>query len=349
MFRHTIKPSTEHMKARTRSSHSAIFLAMMLVLLASTFLLSLKSGAVSLDWGRFLQVLSGLPESSALDRSIVWQIRLPRLLLAVATGGALAVGGVVMQAMFRNPLAEPGLMGVSAGAALGAVAGMLAGWLLSWQVGLVAFLGAGLAMVVSYLFGRRVRGAASLLLAGVAVNALCMSMVSLLLSWSSDPVLRNFVFWTMGSLSSAGWNIAIWLAPWSVLMSLVVWMQWRSLNALLLGEREAHHLGFHVSRLRGRLLLSVALLVGPVVAFTGGIAFVGLLVPHMIRMWTGASHKGLLLLAWLGGGWVLLMADWIARTAIQPAELPVGVVTSLVGAPFFLWLLRRNVSINPQA
>ncbi len=253
-----------------------------------------------------------------------------------------------MQAMFRNPLAEPGLMGVSAGAALGAVSGMLAGLVFSWQVGFVAFFGAGLAMVVSYAFGRRFQGVASLLLAGVAVNAFCMSMVSLLLSWSADPVLRNFVFWTMGSLSSAGWVVAAWLVPWTMLMSVLVWVQWRSLNALLLGEREAHHLGFHVSKLRGKLLLSVALLVGPAVAFSGGIAFVGLLVPHMVRMWVGASHRALLVLAWLGGGWMLLMADWIARTVIQPAEIPVGVITSLVGAPFFLWLLRRNASVNPQ-
>lgn len=336
------------MTVRSRFSQPDKLLTILLVALSLTFLFSLKSGAVPLDWDVFFQVLFGSSEASALDRSVVWQIRMPRLLLAVAAGGALAVGGVVMQALFRNPLAEPGLMGVSAGAALGAVAGMLAGWLLAWQVGLIAFLGAGLAMMVSYLFGRRVHGAASLLLAGVAVNALCMSIVSFLLSWSSDPVLRNFVFWTMGSLSSAGWRIAGWLLPWSVLMSVLVWMQWRSLNALLLGEREAHHLGFHVSRLRGRLLLSVALLVGPVVAFTGGIAFVGLLVPHMIRMWSGASHRPLLLLAWFGGGWMLLVADWVARTMIQPAEMPVGVVTSLVGAPFFLWLLRRNASINPQ-
>ena len=320
----------------------------MLAVLCLTLLLSLKSGAVSFDWSTFFQVLSGSAETSALDKSVVWQIRLPRLLLAVATGGALAVGGVVMQAMFRNPLAEPGLMGVSAGAALGAVAGMLAGWLLSWQVGLVAFLGAGLAMMVAYLFGRRVQqGTASLLLAGVAVNALCMSMVSFLLSWSSDPVLRSFAFWTMGSLSSVGWSTAVWLVPWSIVMSVLVWVQWRSLNALLLGEREAHHLGFHVKRLRDRLLLSIALLVGPIVAFTGGSAFVGLLVPHIIRMFAGASHRTLLLLAWVGGGWMLLVADWIARIVIQPAELPVGVITSLVGAPFFLWLLRRNASVNP--
>lgn len=337
------------MTLRVRNTRSGAWLATMLILLCFTFFLSLKSGAVPIDWRTFFQVLSGSGASTALENSVVWQIRMPRLMMALATGGALAVGGVVMQAMFRNPLAEPGLMGVSAGAALGAVSGMLAGLMFSWQVGFVACLGAGLAMMVSYGFGRRFHGAASLLLAGVAVNALCMSVVSFLLSWSADPVLRNFVFWTMGSLSNAGWRVAIWLVPWSMLMSLVVWFQWRALNALLLGEREAHHLGFDVAKLRARLLLSVALLVGPVVAFTGGIAFVGLLVPHMVRMWVGASHRLLLLLSWLGGGWMLLVADWIARTVIQPAELPVGVITSLVGAPFFLWLLRRNASINPQA
>lgn len=337
------------MTLHVRSTPTATWLIALLALLCGTFLLSLKSGAFPIDWSTFFQVLSGSGDPSAMEKSVLWQIRMPRLLMALATGGALAVGGVVMQAMFRNPLAEPGLMGVSAGAALGAVSGMLTGLVFSWQVGFVAFIGAGLAMMVSYVFGRRFQGAASLLLAGVAVNALCMSLVSFLLSWSADPVLRNFVFWTMGSLSSAGWGVTAWLVPWSILMSMLVWMQWRSLNALLLGEREAHHLGFHVARLRGRLLLSVALLVGPVVAFTGGIAFVGLLVPHMVRMCTGASHRALLLLAWLGGGWMLLIADWIARTVIQPAELPVGVITSLVGAPFFLWLLRRNASVNSQA
>lgn len=337
------------MTLRARSTQPATWVAAALALLSLTFFLSLKSGAVPMDWSVFFQVLASSDAPSALEKSVVWQIRMPRLLMALATGGALAVGGVVMQAMFRNPLAEPGLMGVSAGAALGAVSGMLAGLVFSWQVGFIAFVGAGLAMLVSYVFGRRFQGAASLLLAGVAVNALCMSMVSFLLTWSADPVLRGFVFWTMGSMASASWNVAAWLVPWSMLMSMLVWVQWRSLNALLLGEREAHHLGFHVAKLRGRLLLSVALLVGPVVAFTGGIAFVGLLVPHMVRMCSGASHRVLLLLAWLGGGWMLLVADWIARTAIQPAELPVGVITSLVGAPFFLWLLRRHASVNPQA
>jgi len=337
------------MMPRAHSNRLAMWLAMALALLGFSFLLALKSGAIPMDWSLFVQVLIGSDAPSALEKSVVWQIRMPRLLTAMATGGALAVGGVVMQAMFRNPLAEPGLMGVSAGAALGAVTGMLAGLVFSWQVGFVAFIGAALAMLVSYGFGRRFQGAASLLLAGVAVNALCMSMVSFLLVWSADPVLRGFVFWTMGSMASASWNVAAWLVPWSMLMSMLVWVQWRSLNALLLGEREAHHLGFHVAKLRGRLLLSVALLVGPVVAFTGGIAFVGLLVPHMVRMCSGASHRALLPLAWLGGGWMLLLADWIARTAIQPAELPVGVITSLVGAPFFLWLLRRNASVNPQA
>ena len=337
------------MTLRARPNQSLTWLATILTLLCFTFFLSLKSGAVPMDWSIFFQVLYGSEAPTALEKSVVWQIRMPRLLMALATGGALAVGGVVMQAMFRNPLAEPGLMGVSSGAALGAVSGMLAGLVFSWQVGVVAFLGAGLAMMVSYAFGQRFQGAASLLLAGVAVNAFCMSMMSFLLSWSGDPVLRSFVFWSMGSLSSAGWSVAAWLVPWSMLMSVFVWVQWRSLNALLLGEREAHHLGFHIAKLRGRLLLSVALLVGPVVAFTGGIAFVGLLVPHMARMWAGASHRVLVLLAWIGGGWMLLAADWIARTAIQPAELPVGVVTSLVGAPFFLWLLRRSASVNPQA
>ncbi len=332
---------------QVRPSHPAMLLTLAAVTLICTFFLALKSGAVVLDWPVFFNVLTGTGEPSALERSVVLQIRLPRLILAVVTGGALAVGGVVMQAMFRNPLAEPGLMGVSAGAALGAVAGLFAGIVVSWQIGLAAFVGAGAAMMTAYMLGHRFQGAASLLLAGVAINALCMSLVSFFLTWSSDPVLRSFVFWTMGSMSNVGWEVVAWLAPWTLLMSVVACLQWRALNALLLGEREAHHIGFNVGRMRGRLMLSLALLVGPVVAFTGGIAFVGLLVPHMIRLWVGSSHRLLLGLAWLGGAWMLLAADWIARTAIEPVELPVGVVTSLVGAPFFLWLLRQRASVNP--
>lgn len=332
--------------------HSSIPARRFALLLATACLLvvidliALKSGAVAVSWREFFSLLFQSADADAFQRSIVFQLRMPRLVFAMIVGAALAVSGTAMQALFRNPLAEPGLIGLSAGAALGAVLVLMLGFGSLIITGLAGFLGALLATLIAYILGRKYPGAAGLLLAGIAINASAMSLVSLMITFASDAQLRSFVFWSMGSLTRANWTSVMLLLPWTVFWSTIICLRWRVLNALLLGEREAHHLGFDLKRTRKTMILSVAMLVGPLVAVTGGVAFVGLIVPHMLRMRVGADHRLLLPLSCLVGAITLVLADWLARVVIVPAELPVGVITSLVGGPFFLWLLTRNPRVS---
>ncbi len=179
-------------------------------------------------------------------------------------------------------------------------------------------------------------------MAGIAINATTMSVVSLVTTFISESQFRSFGFWSLGSLTRASWDQVGWLLPWTVICSILLLRQWRVLNALLLGEREAHHLGFDIAKVRRTLILLIALLVGPLVAATGGIAFIGLVIPHILRSWVGAGHRVLLPLGWVVGAIALVLADWLARMVVMPAEIPVGVITSLVGGPFFIALLLRH-------
>ncbi len=318
-----------------------VLLSLAALLLAVVALLALKSGAISVSWREFLSILFQPAEADAFQRSVVFQLRMPRIVFAMIVGSALAVSGTAMQALFRNPLAEPGLIGLSAGAALGAVLALMLGLGSLFMTGLAGFLGALVATLVAYVLGKKYSGMTGLLLAGIAINACAMSLVSLMITFASDAQLRSFAFWSMGSLTRASWTGVILLLPWTILWMYVICRQWRVLNALLLGEREAHHLGFDLVRVRRIMILAIAMLVGPLVAVTGGVAFVGLVVPHILRMRVGADHRLLLPLSCLVGAMTLLLADWLARVIVLPGELPVGVVTSLIGGPFFMWLLTR--------
>jgi iron complex transport system permease protein len=317
----------------------------MLILFCLT-LLSLRAGAVDVSWSDFFALISGREAGDPILQTVLFELRLPRVLFAIIVGGALALSGAVMQALFRNPLAEPTLIGISSGASLGAVTALLFGFGSVLATGLAGFTGAMGATFAAYLVGRRMPGVAGLLLAGIAINAFALSVVSLLISFTSDTQFRSFAFWSLGSLTRASWSSLVWLLPWSVLLSLLLVLRWRVLNALLLGEREAQHLGFDLKRVRLELIFGICLLVGPLVAVTGGIAFIGLVMPHVVRLWLGADHRLLLPMSWMSGAAALLLADGLARLVVMPAELPVGVITSLVGGPFFLWLLlsRRNNS-----
>lgn len=303
---------------------------------------ALQAGALPISPRRLVSLIFWLDGSDTLERSVLLQLRLPRILFAIATGGALAVSGVCMQAMFRNPLAEPGLIGVSSGAVLGVMISLLLGMTSFFLMGLLGVLGALAASFAAYVLSKRYPGVGGLLLAGIAINAFALSLVSLATTFASESQFRTFSFWSMGSLSRVGWLSVGWLVPWTLLWSWWLCRHWRVLNAMLLGEREAHHLGFDLHRLRKRMVVAMALLVGPLVSVTGGIGFVGLVVPHLIRMVLGADHRFLLGLSWFGGALALLLADTLARMVVLPAELPVGVVTSLIGGPFFLWLLARQ-------
>lgn len=321
----------------SRSARLIVALISLMVVL----LFALKGGAVALTWADYFSLLTRPFASDELQRMVVFQLRLPRILFAALVGGALALSGTAMQALFRNPLAEPGLVGLSAGAAFGTVLALSAGLSGLIWIGLAGFAGGLVAMMIAYALGRRFQGLAGMLLAGVAINACAMSVVSLLITYASDAQLRSYSFWSLGSLTRANWSVVGLLLPWTLLWSCVICFHWRVLNALLIGEREAHHLGFDLTRIRGIMMVSIALLVGPLIAVTGGIAFVGLVVPHLLRMRFGSDHRLLLPMSALVGAIVLVLADWLSRVVVLPAELPVGVVTSLFGGPFFLWLLMR--------
>ena len=322
-------------------------LGLLTAALALAVLAATASGAVAIPLRELPSLLWGAPTAdNALWRNVLIDIRLPRVLFAVVTGAGLAISGAAMQALFRNPLAEPGLIGISAGGALGAVAAIVLTSGGFWITAPSAFAGSLLATLCAYAVGRRVPGVAGLLLAGVAITAMSFSLIGLFTFVATDAQLRDLTFWNMGSLGGANWKILAFLGPWVLLMSAWLISQWRVMNALLLGDREAQHLGYSLARVRARLVLASALIVGPLVAATGTVVFVGLVVPHLVRMTLGANHRWLLPATVIAGGLALVLADWAARTVVVPAELPIGLVTGLVGGPFFLWLLARGRRIG---
>jgi iron complex transport system permease protein len=312
----------------------------------------MAAGALSLPlWDSLLTVIDialGSKRSAlaAYEQAVILELRLPRTLLAVLVGSMLAQCGTAMQGLFRNPLADPGIVGVSSGAAVGAVLAIYfspaaATW---WTVPLTSFAaGFGCSLLI-YRLARASLGTSVLvlLLAGIAISALAGSLIGLISYVADDSRLRDLTLWQMGSLAAAD-STRVWLAL-AVAVVIAVRFQQRAaaLNALLLGEAEARHLGIHVEHLKRELIVLVALGVGLAVACAGVIGFIGLIVPHMVRTLNGPDHRSLLPLAGLGGALLLLLADIISRLVIEPAELPVGLVTALLGAPFFIVLLLQQ-------
>jgi len=297
--------------------------------------------------------LAPLPAEYRRDAVVLGVIRGPRVVLGLLVGGGLAAAGTAMQGLFRNPLADPGLIGVSAGAALAAVAAIvLAGKLVGegaglWLLPLAAFAGGLGATLAIARLGRRDGATAvgTLLLAGVAVNALCGALTGLLIFMADDRQVRDITFWMFGSLAGARWvqvPVALLLVGLPVLGLLALA---HPLNALVLGEAEAFHLGIRVERVKQLAVALAAVAVSTGVAFTGLIGFVGLVVPHLVRLALGGSdHRLVLPIAASLGGALLVTADLAARSLAAPAEVPIGIVTALLGAPFFLWMLRRYVA-----
>jgi iron complex transport system permease protein len=288
---------------------------------------------------------------------LAWQIwltiRLPRVLLAVLTGMALAVSGAVMQGLFRNPLADPGLLGISSGAGLAVALSVvlpvsLPPLLALWLPSLAAFAGSLVVTLLIFSFSRLAQGQmARLLLVGIAINALCGAAVGVLSWLSNDQQLRQLSLWGMGSLAGAQWPSLLVCALLIVPALLLVQTRARRLNLLQLGEEDAHYMGVDVKRTQRQLLVLSALLVGTAVAVSGIIGFVGLVVPHVMRFCLGSDHRWLLPGAALAGAILLLLADTLARTVVIPAEMPVGLLTSLLGGPWFLWqILRQQRGLN---
>ncbi|WP_115717358.1 FecCD family ABC transporter permease [Gallaecimonas mangrovi] len=276
------------------------------------------------------------------------QIRLPRLLLAILVGGALAVSGAVLQGLCRNPLADPGLLGLSSGAALAALASITLhlDWGLSplWRLPLAAFVGALITgfVVIRFAYRGSELSITHLILAGVGVNALTGALMGLLSHIADESSLKLMTYWTLGSVAGASWPQLIIASPLMLLALALLW-PWRlGLTLWLLGERDATTLGVDVRKMQRRLLLMVSVLVAVATAFTGVIGFVGLVVPHLCRMLLGTDNRVLLPASLVGGAMLMVLSDWLARTLVAPQELPVGIVTALIGTPVFLYLLRRQ-------
>ncbi|WP_087510652.1 FecCD family ABC transporter permease, partial [Cellulomonas iranensis] len=276
----------------------------------------------------------------------LWTVRFPRVVMAVLVGAALASGGAVMQGVFGNPLAEPGVVGVSSGAAVGACLVIVTGWTFagSWTVALLAFAGGLAATLVVYATAREAgrTEVVTLVLTGVAVNAVGGAAVAFLTFLGDTQAREQIVFWQLGSLNGTRWAYVAVVAPLVVTGLVAAVLLARRLDLLALGERPARHLGVDVERLRLVVVVVVAVLTAAAVAFCGVIAFVGLVVPHVVRMVVGPGHRVLVPASALGGATLLLGADLVARTAVPYADLPIGMLTALVGGPFFFWLIRRT-------
>lgn len=281
-------------------------------------------------------------------RQIWLTIRLPRVLLALVIGGSLALAGCVMQGLFRNPLADPGLLGISSGAALAVALWVVLPFSLSpllmlYAPMLAAFVGALVATIVIFLLSRQHHGSLSqLLLVGIAINALCGAAVGVLSWLSNDAQLRQLSLWGMGSLGQAQWSTLLAVTSLMLPTVVIIWRLAATLNLLQLGEEEAHYLGVNVRTVQRILLVCSALLVAAAVAISGVIGFIGLVVPHVIRMGLSADHRAVIPGSVLAGAFLLLVADTLARTLVAPAEMPVGLLTSMLGAPWFLWLIFRR-------
>ncbi len=324
--------------------------------LAGTLLLvclaSLGIGALKIPLADLFRILTG-DSADAQYTSVFWHLRLPRVLLGCLVGGALAVAGALVQGLFRNPLADPALIGASSGGALGAVFVIVIGGHLFPDVALLsdlrllpfaAFAGA---LIVTLLVQRLAdsggyTAVATLLLVGVAINALAQALIGLATYLATDAQLRTLSFWTLGSLGAADWQTVRLSAPFCLILILAAPVWARALNAMALGEAEAGHLGFSVERIKTLIVIVTAAGVGASVAFTGIILFVGLVVPHLIRLSIGPDHRRLLPASALLGALVLVAADTVARTIVAPAEMPIGILTAGLGTPFFLYMLLRQ-------
>ena len=326
------------------NSFQAGIITILLISLIVIFIGSITLG--SFDFS----IKSLLSSSNSLDNIVLLEIRIPRVFLAAFVGASLGLSGASLQGLFRNPLADPGLIGVSAGAALGASliivlgSGVLPDFIFGTLIlPISAIIGASLVISLLYLFtqGFGYQGITYMLLVGIAVNAFASVGIGILTYISTDSELRGLTFWTMGSFGGASWQL---IMPAIIIITLtMIWMipSSRKLDLLQLGEPEAYRLGVDVKKLKFKVIISSAITVGISVSLSGMIGFVGLVVPHLVRLIGGVNHNYLLPGSALLGASLMMSADLISRILIQPAELPVGLITSAIGAPFFLWLIFR--------
>lgn len=328
----------------TPLSRTGLLLALTLILLAS-LLTAMHSGAAALPFSAW----HCQSDSCAGQHYILWHVRLPRVIAALLIGGALAVCGAAMQGLFRNPLVDPGIVGISSGAGLAAglyivLLAPLMPAARPYALPVAAFLGGWGVTALLYFLSRRHGQVhiAIMLLTGIALAAFTGAITGLLAYTATDTQLRDLTFWGMGSLAALNWQMLAILATLILLTLPVILYDARVLNALILGEDAAAHTGFAIAAVKRRLIVCVALLTGACVAFAGGIGFVGLVIPHLIRLSAGSDHRTLLPACLPAGAILLILADTVARTIIAPAELPIGILTALFGAPFLAVLVWKS-------
>jgi len=328
------------------------------ILLISSFLLSMGMGNVSIEIRQIFAIMLkplGVSPSvpyTEIQENVFWIIRMPRALFAVFAGVALAVSGVALQGIFRNPLVDSGLIGIASGASFFASAYIMLNSLVPFlllgsvqlTMALVAFIGAAVTAFLVYrisLFQGRIN-ITMLILAGVALNALCGSLTGLLTFFADDKQLRDLTFWTLGSLSGASWSTLWILVPFVVIPMVLLLRSTKALNAFALGENPAHFLGVNIKRTKIIVLLCSTAMVGAVVAFAGVIGFVGLVIPHILRLIIGPNHNALMPLSALAGAVLLSLADLASRTLLPPTEIPIGIITSLIGTPVLLIIILKQ-------
>lgn len=342
--------------AGDRRARARLVILISALVLAVVMVASLTVGASGTSLFKALWSWSHGEEIGLREQVILFDIRAPRTLMGAIVGASLAVSGAVMQGLFRNPLADPGLVGVSAGAGLGAIlaivlGGFLPAAILTWAgmylVPLAAFFGGWLTTLLLYRVAtsRGRTSVAVMLLAGIALGALTGALSGILVYIANDQQLRDLTFWGLGSLAGATWAKLTVAAPLIVLALIAAPFLARSLDALTLGEAAAGHLGIPVQSMKNIAILTVACATGASVAATGGIGFIGIVVPHLLRLAIGPGHRHLLPASALLGASLLLVADMISRTIIAPGELPIGIITATIGGPFFLYILLRNRSL----
>jgi len=320
-----------------------ITLILLFFVLLVTCLFALQMGPVHTSWSELWN------DSATSNQTILIDLRLPRVLMAALVGACLALSGAVMQGLFRNPLADPSLIGISSGAALGAGVAIVLGGIFFyqtpfWFLPISSFIfGLGVTWIV-YLIANHRQGTqvATLLLAGVAVQAFASAAIGLLSYLADDQQLRNLMFWNLGSFGASSWENLILCAVVSLPALILLLGLAKHLNAMLLGEEEAKHLGISVENVKRLAIILVSLIVGVSVSSVGVIGFVGLVVPHLVRLAFGADHKFLLPASAGLGALLLVVADTLARTIISPAELPIGIITALIGCPFFIFLILKQ-------
>ena len=334
-----------------------IFLILILVIIFS--IISLTSGPIKISIKEIFYILFnqfsflGNNENelySNIQESVLINIRFPRVILAILVGAGLGTSGAILQGLFRNPLVDPGFIGVSSGAAVGAIISIMFGKLISnflphilqaFLLPILAIVGSFLTIMIVYSLSK-VNGKTNvmaMLLSGVAINAIAGSVIGFFVSISSDLELRSFTFWTMGGLDNSDWFIVILVSFFTILPFLFIYKFRKEIDIFMLGDSEANNLGVNVEYLKRKIILISSTMVGISVAFCGMIGFVGLVTPHLVRLFIAPNHKYLIPGSALLGSLILVLSDFISKTIISPAQLPIGIVTSAIGAPFFVWLI----------